>query len=273
MVLDYPVSPRPRYDIAHPHPQLHKIIADRSDIYARQLAGFLDLTPDLVRIPQSIPQGGSGPSWLNPYQPMLDAVALYCFVATTNPRLYLEVGSGYSTGFVRRAILDHHLRTKIVSIDPNPRAEIDALCDRVIRSPLESCDLAIADQLREGDILFVDSSHRCYMNSDVTVLFLEVLPKLRPGILVQVHDIFLPYDYPQDWIERYYAEQYLLACYLLAGFPKFEIALPNFFVANDPRLSAVLAPLWAEMKAVGSHGFGFWLRTVGSAVEAPSEPN
>ncbi len=261
MVLDYPVSPRPRYDIANPHPQLRKIIADRSDVYADQLARFLDFTPDMLRIPKSVPQGSSEPSWLNPYQPVLDAVALYCFVAMTNPRLYLEVGSGYSTSFVRRAISDHHLRTRIVSIDPHPRAEIDALCDTVIRSPLENCNLTVFDELHEGDILFIDSSHRCFMNSDVTVLFLEVLPKLPRGILVQVHDIFLPYDYPQEWIERYYAEQYLLACYLLAGFPKFEIMLPNFFVANDPRLSAVLAPLWAEMKSDASHGFGFWLRT------------
>ena len=262
MVLDYPVSPRQRYDLAHPHPRLHEIIAAGSAAYADRLATFLELAPDLLRIPRSVPLGHAEPSWQNPYQPPLDAVALYCFVAQTNPRLYLEVGSGYSTSFVRRAISDHHLRTRISSIDPHPRAEIDALCDTVIRSPLETCDLRVFDELREGDLLFIDSSHRCYMDSDVTALFLEVLPKLPPGILVQLHDIFLPYDYPQDWIERYYAEQYLLACYLLSGYPKFEIVLPNFFVTNEPRLSGVLAPLWAEMKDVGAHGYGFWMRTV-----------
>ncbi len=78
-------------------------------------------------------------------------------------------------------------------------------------------DLALFRELQAGDVLFIDSSHRCFMNSDVTVLFLEVLPNLPPGVLVQVHDIFIPYDYPREWVERYYAEQYLLSCYLLLG--------------------------------------------------------
>jgi hypothetical protein len=262
MVLDYPVSPRQRYDAAHPHPRLREIIAAPAAAYAARLATFLELAPHLLRIPRSLPPGGAEPSWQNPYQPPLDALALYCFVAQANPRLYLEVGSGYSTSFVRRAIADHRLRTRIVSIDPQPRSEIDALCDTVIRAPLETCDLRVFDELREGDLLFIDSSHRCYMNSDVTALFLEVLPRLPRGILIQLHDIFLPYDYPQDWIERYYAEQYLLACYLLSGHPSFEIVLPNFFVTNDATLTAVLAPLWAEIKGVGTHGYGFWMRTV-----------
>ena len=66
------------------------------------------------------------PTWENGWFPALDAVTLYGLVATRNPRWYVEVGSGNSTRFVRRAIRDHGLRTRILSIDPGPRAEIDA---------------------------------------------------------------------------------------------------------------------------------------------------
>jgi hypothetical protein len=264
MVLDYGVDSRPRYDLSRPHPDLDAIIRGRTDVYAGHLGRFLELTPQLLRIPRSAQNGTSQASWINPYQPPLDALALYGFVATTNPRTYLEVGSGYSTSFARRAIDDGKLRTKIISIDPHPRAEIDAVCDQVIRSPLEAVDLSIFKDLQAGDILFIDSSHRCFMNSDVTVLFLEVLPNLPPGVLVHVHDIFLPYDYPAGWAERYYAEQYLLSCYLLAGYAKFEVELPNYFVTNHGDLSKILSPLWAEIALLSDavQGFAFWMRIV-----------
>lgn len=263
IVLDYAVRSQPRYDVTHPHPRLYAMMAGRTDVYATHLGRFLELKNDLLRIPRSAPEGVAQASWLNEFQPPLDALALYCFVALTNPRLYLEVGSGFSTSLVRRAIGDHQLRTKILSIDPQPRAEIDSICDTVIRSPLETCDLGVFDQLQDGDILFIDSSHRCFMNSDATVLFLEVLPSLRPGVLVQVHDIFLPYDYPEGWVDRYYGEQYLLACYLLAGGCNLEIVLPNCFVTNHPDLRTILAPLWAEdvMHGIAARGWGFWART------------
>jgi hypothetical protein len=122
----------------------------------------------------------------------------------------------HSTKFARRAIRDHGLPTRIVSIDPDPRDEIDALCDTAIRESLEQIDLNVVDELERGDIVFIDGSHHCFMNSDVTVFFLDILPRLKPGTLVQFHDLMLPYDYPLEWIERYYSEQYLLAAYLQA---------------------------------------------------------
>ena len=95
---------------------------------------------------------------------------------------------------------------------------MDAVCDTVIRQPLETLDTAgIIENLQAGDILFVDGSHRCFTNSDVTVVFLEILPRLQPGVLVHFHDILLPYDYPPAWSRRYYSEQYLLACWLLGS--------------------------------------------------------
>jgi predicted O-methyltransferase YrrM len=264
MVLDYAIDSRRRYDTSHPHPKLADIVRARTDVYADHLRRFLGLAPRLRAIPRAATnRDPPSATWLNPYQPPLDALALYGFLSTTDPQTYLEVGSGYSTCFARRAIDDGKLRSKIVSIDRQPRADIDAICDRVIRSSLENVDLAIFDQLQAGDVLFIDSSHRCFMNSDVTVLLLEVLPNLPPGVLVQIHDIFLPYDYPLEWAQRYYAEQYLLSAFLIAGSAKLVIELPNYFVTNDAALSAIPRPLWSElgMASDQTHGFAFWLRT------------
>src|SRR5690606_30946570 len=94
--------------------------------------------------------------------------------------------------------------------------EIDMICDNVFREPLEDVGLEIFDALGAGDILYIDNSHRAFMNSDVTVVFLDILPRLKPGVLVQIHDVTLPYDYPEVWIDRHYSEQYLLAAWLLA---------------------------------------------------------
>jgi hypothetical protein len=96
-------------------------------------------------------------------------------------------------------------------------AEIDRLCDSVIRRPLEELDLSIFDDLEPGDFLFIDSSHRTFSNSDVTVVFMDVLPRLRTGVIVHFHDIFWPYDYLPEWANQYYSEQYLLHSYLLGA--------------------------------------------------------
>jgi len=169
----------------------------------------------------------------------------------------------------RRAIADRKLRTKLVSIDPQPRAEIDTLCDEVIRKPLEQCDLAIFRRLKRGDILFLDGSHRCFMNSDVTVFFLEILPRVESGVLLHIHDIFLPEDYVPSWLQRYYphrywSEQYVLAASLLAGHAGYEIVLPSHYVGMNPRLSAVLEPFWDRVKPPRelTRGSSFWIETL-----------
>ena len=202
------------------------------------------------------------PYWRNDYLGGLDPVTLYAFLSLNNPRVYLEIGSGNSTKFARKAIEDQHLQTRILSIDPHPRAEIDRLCDAVRRERLEETDLSIFNTLASGDILFVDGSHRVLMNSDVTVVFLEILPRLRPGVLVYIDDIYLPLDYPPEWIARNYSEQYLLAVLLLAGATRYEIVLPCGFVSDDAELMKILDPLWNDgplAEAAGS-GNGFWLR-------------
>jgi hypothetical protein len=125
--------------------------------------------------------------------------------------------------------------------------------------------LEIFDDLGAGDILYIDSSHRVFMNSDVTTLFLDVLPRLKPGILIQIHDVTIPYDYPAQWQDRYYSEQYLLAAYLLAEGDKLEIMLPSTFISDDPELNSILSPLWTagQMGEAETFGCSFWIRVRG----------
>jgi hypothetical protein len=85
--------------------------------------------------------------------------------------------------------------------------------------------------------MVVPATHRVFTNSDVTVFLLEVLPQLKPGILVHMHDIILPCDYPPAWNNRFYSEQYVLGAMLLCGVPPFQTVLPNYFVCTDPSLS------------------------------------
>ncbi|SEK28012.1 class I SAM-dependent methyltransferase [Nitrosovibrio tenuis] len=272
VLLDYPIDSHPRYGHGKPpHPLLSKLIESNREKYGRLLSSFLNYADLLAAIPADDSAGPDDPSWCNPYFMGLDAAALYSFLALKKPAIFFEIGSGNSTKFARRSITDHGLDTKIISCDPYPRAEIDAICDQVIRSPAEGMDLALLDQLEPGDILFVDNSHRVFMNSDATVVFLDILPRLKKGVIVHIHDVFLPLDYPPQWEERYYSEQYLLAAWLLAEGPKFEILLPNVFVSQDERLSKAIQPLWdrpelnnaykyALSQMYGFQGFSFWLQ-------------
>ena len=264
ILLEYPVHPRQRWGDGNPHPELYNIINRNRVTYIEHLKSFLEFSENLVKIPEreganSVP---GEPSLINGWMPALDAVALYSIVALKKPKLFLEVGSGNSTKFARKAITDHRLNTKIISIDPKPRVEIDVICDQVIRKPVEAISLDIVDQLGPGDILYVDNSHRALMNSDATVIFIDVIPRLKPGVLVEIHDVTLPYDYPAAWASRYYSEQYLLAAYLLARGHRFDVVLPNAFISSDPELKTILMPLWQkrEMQNVETHGCSFWIQ-------------
>lgn len=184
------------------------------------------------------------PKWRNHYMPPLDGMSLYTLLRLRRPKTYMEIGSGTSTKFARKAIEEHGLPTRIVSIDPNPRAEIDALCDEVIRAPFQTIGEAILDRLEPGDVLFQDGSHHVFTNTDATVFFCEVLPCLPKGLVYGIHDIFLPDDYPDGWHKRFYNEQYLFAAYLLAGGPD-RILFPSHYAARD--LGAEIEPIFASL--------------------------
>jgi Methyltransferase domain len=263
LVVDYPVRPKPRYGHGRPpHAELAALLTEHRDSYARLLAEMASWEDRLGSIPDTAPPSSGEPQWRDPFTGGLDGIALYCFVAMREPKRFFEIGSGNSTKFVARAVRDAGLRTEIVSVDPHPRAEVDRLCDRTLRSPLEEIDLSVFGELASGDILYVDNSHRALQNSDVTVFFLDVLPRLAPGVLVGIDDIYLPFDYPPEWRYRYYSEQYLLACYLLARGSRFRPVLPGAFVSAEADLLALLTHS-APLARIDPRGFSFWLETTG----------
>jgi predicted O-methyltransferase YrrM len=264
IIPDYPFRSAPRYGYGQPpHGKLLEILDRSRQTYAATLQEFVAFSKELHQIPLDPPGDPEGPYWRNSYFGGLDAVSLYALAALNNPRTYIEIGSGNSTKFMRKVVRTRGLRTRMVSIDPNPRAEIDGLCDEVRRTRLEEIDLSVFDSLDTGDILFVDGSHRVFMNSDVSVIFLDILPRLKPGVLIYIDDIYLPLDYPPDWIPRYYSEQYLLAALLLAEGPHYEVVLPCMFVRLNPDLQHIVDRLWANSAFADAGlgwGTGFWLR-------------
>lgn len=141
--------------------------------------------------------------------PGLDAALLYAIVRDRKPGRIVEIGSGHSTRFAAQAIKDEGLNSRIVAIDPAPRAAIEALAPAVEirRRTIQEAGLADIEALRAGDVLFIDSSHILMPGSDVDILFNRALPGLSAGVLVHIHDIFLPDPYPADWEWRGYNEQ------------------------------------------------------------------
>lgn len=150
--------------------------------------------------------------------PTLDAAAAYSIVRRHRPRRIVEVGSGHSTRFLCRAAADAGLDTEITAIDPQPRAVLQGLPVRFMPAVVQSADPALFSALEAGDILFVDSSHILMPGTDVDWLFNRVLPALPAGVVLHIHDIFLPDDYPPDWQWRGYNEQQLLGPMLAGGF-------------------------------------------------------
>jgi hypothetical protein len=261
--LDHPIRPQPRWGYGRPaHPGLHAQIAAGSPRYAALLAEVAGLAPYLRAIPLRS-KAWDEPRWSNPAFPPLDAATLYGWIATRKPALYVEIGSGESTRFARRAVRDLGLPTKIVSIDPHPSVGIDALCDEVIRQPFEATDLSWLSRVAPGDLIFLDGSHRVFENSDVVVAFLDVLPGLPSGVAFGIHDVYLPWDYPPEWSNRFYSEQYLLAALLLGGPARVETLLPNHFISHTPELLALLDPVWkaGPLASLVVHGEAFWLST------------
>ena len=136
------------------------------------------------------------------------------------------------------------------------------------RYAAQDVPLEVFTALEAGDVLFVDTTHTVKVDSDVNRIVLEVLPALAPGVLVHVHDIFLPYEYPRRWHEEsgfHWAEQYLLQAFL-AGNPGFEVRAATFALCRDrPDAMARLAPTWRP----GAEASAFWFSSTGDPAAPP----
>jgi len=175
------------------------------------------------------PRNGQQPRFNQDWFPGLDGAMAYTFVRHFKPGKIVEVGSGHSTRFLSQAIKDGGLKTELYSIDPQPRLDIDAICTKVFRSSVTERPIHELCNLNEGDFLFMDCSHIAMPGTDVDYLFTQVFPHLKSGVIIHVHDIFLPHAYPSEWRWRGYNEQnFLLA--VLSGGNRYEILCPNAYL-------------------------------------------
>ncbi|MFA6786968.1 MAG: class I SAM-dependent methyltransferase [Bacteroidales bacterium] len=264
LFLEYKVDFKPRYGHGKPpHTELYEIINANRVYFKALLRSALKYKENIWLIQDNKKEKDrTKPVWNNGFLPGLDMVGIYTMITEYRPKKYIEIGSGNSTKVVYKAKTEQNLDIDIISIDPMPRANIDMLADKVIRKPFESIDFSVLDELNENDVLFIDNSHRILPNSDSMVFFLEVLPRLKKGVIVHLHDIYLPYDYPQFMCDRFYSEQYGLAMYLLANPKKYCTLLPNYFISEDKELSELISPVWEHenLRGVETHGGSFWLK-------------
>jgi Methyltransferase domain len=189
-----------------------------------------------------------------------DALVAYCMIRHFQPRLIIEVGSGFSSLVAAEAIAKNE-GSALICIEPFPldflRKGVPGL-HSLIEKKVEDVDLEFFSQLNSGDILFIDSSHTVRIGGDVNYLFLEVLPRLKPGVIVHVHDIFFPFDYRRDWVMdelRFWAEQYLLQAFLTFN-SEFEVLMANGYLGHrymeDLKATFANSPWWG--------GGSFWMR-------------
>ena len=206
----------------------------------------------------SLPQ--PEPRWNQNWLQRIDGAAAYTMVREKAPNLIIEVGSGHSTRFMAKAINDGNLKTQIITIDPAPRAEIAQLDITIIKDTVENVGTAPFEKLSGKDFLFVDSSHIMMPGTDVDFLFNRILPGLPSGIILHIHDIFLPDDYPPHWAWRGYNEQQGVATLLQNN--GFDILFSSNYVTNylaEKLENSVLNKIKLTDDAIES---SLWLRKI-----------
>lgn len=226
------------------------------------LAGMEALATDLhpyVDELKDVPQESADKGvyhWNNWWFCYADAAMMYALVRHVQPRRYIEIGCGYSSLLLNKALQKNQRDCEVTLVEPYPREELLSRLPaewRIIREPLQRAPLELFETLGPGDVLFFDGTHVCKSASDVNWLFFRVLPRLHPGVIVHIHDIFLPADYPEDWLLKRawsWNEQFLLQAFLMHnnaykvlmclsyfGYRSPE-ASKRFFRMNEPPLGA-----------------------------------
>jgi hypothetical protein len=219
---------------------------------------------------------GSHYCYSNPNFPLADALALLAFMVERRPRRLVEIGAGFSTC----AAIDINERclngeVEMTFIDPRPQLALELLGpdspyrDRFLTKPLQDVPLDVFQTLGSGDILFIDSSHVAKTGSDVLDYVFRVLPCLAPGVAVQIHDIFYPFEYPKAWIadqNRSWNEAYLLRAFLHGNAAFRVIYMSDWFYKCRRQMVEARMPLCIEHR-----GGSLWMETAAKA-NAPSAP-
>jgi hypothetical protein len=201
----------------------------------------------------------------------VDAEILYCMVRHFKPARIFEIGSGYSTLLTAQAIrknqeeaVDYECR--FVAFEPYPNAVLQAGVPGLTQLAVEKVqDVPITEflELEAGDILFIDSSHVLTTGSDVAYEYLEILPRLNWGVIVHIHDIFAPAEYPREWVlcrHRFLNEQYLLQSFLAFN-EAFEVLWAGSYM--HLRHPGALKASFSSYRGGGAWPGGFWMRRIG----------
>ena len=224
--------------------------------------------------------------WGNNTFPTFDALALWTTLKEYKPQRIVEVGSGRSTMIMLEARKRGLIQSHITCIDPDDHRNNRTLskgywneCDKYIPAPVQTVDPELFAELNAGDLLFVDGSHICSYGSDVPFTFLEIYPRLKPGVIIHNHDILWPFDYPVVWHTqgRGYNEHYLMGVQMLADQGRrYKILLPVRYLLSQG-FEASLRDWTAAAKSVGMEfsgsseqskafmgyqGTGFWMEVL-----------
>ena len=172
------------------------------------------------------------------------AASTHCMIRRFKPATVIEIGSGMSTKVIAAALERNRVDDGFVSnyrvIDPYPSSDTRQLvAGDLVERRVELVDPIVFQCLQKNDILFIDSSHSVKIGSDVNYLFLEILPRLAPGVIVHIHDISLPYEYPRAYatsetFRQFWTEQYLLQAFLCFN-PDFEVLLAMQYLMTEHR--------------------------------------
>lgn len=211
----------------------------------------------------------------------IESQILHGVLRSTAPQRLVEVGSGVSTALAHRAVernrAEGRSATSITCVEPYPRPALHALEGvRVVEQGAQDVDASVFEELGAGDVLFIDSTHAVRTGSEVARLYLEVLPRLEPGVLVHVHDVFLPYLFAPDVLDSIFdwQETTLLAA-LLTDNPRLEVlaclsavhharpgALATLFPDYHPRPMRDGLDVDVRAQERGTFPSSLWLTTV-----------
>ena len=191
-----------------------------------------------------------------------DAEFLYQIIRHLKPKKIIEIGSGNSTKIAHKAVIRNYeetgARAAHTCIEPYEMPWLEDLGVDTIRKLVEQCDIKMFEELGENDLLFIDSSHIIRPQGDVLVEFLEIIPRLRSGVVVHIHDIFSPRDYLDEWVVEkvlFWNEQYLLEA-LLGNTARYEVlAAINYLCHSNYDLLQRVCPYLEEGREPGSFYF------------------
>jgi hypothetical protein len=189
-----------------------------------------------------------------------DALVLYCMVRHFRPNWIIEVGSGFSSRLFTQAIRKNS-EGNLVCIEPFPDEVSNESFPESsvhVKKRVEQLDPQLFQKLDVNDILFIDSSHVVKIGGDVNFLFLQIIPNLKPGVIIHVHDIFFPNEYPREWVLgrlNFWSEQYLLQAFLSFN-NEFEVLLCNSFLATKYKKQM----METFPKSPWCGGSSFWFR-------------